>query len=351
MDGVYRNVKSHGGAKLALFGFFIGVGTSFAYFRNLLLGRLPRFAPRSRAAEILISLIPILLLAPLRALGDLLVYKKIKEKLGGRFIAGISGGGALPSAVDRFFDALGILVLEGYGLTETAPDLAVRLRRKPVVGTVGPILEGTQVKIVDENGASLPAGRKGLIMVKGPQVMSGYYKRPDLTAKVLAADGWFDTGDLGMLALGGEIKITGRAKDTIVLRGGENVEPAPIEQKLCESQYIKQVVVLGQDQKYLAVLIVPDQDALTAWGKENIVPSMDYENLLQQAETLELFSAEINELVSAKTGFKIFERINRFALLPAAFEPGKELSAKQEIKRHAVNEIYRKEIHKLFEPD
>jgi long-chain acyl-CoA synthetase len=277
------------------------------------------------------------------------VFKTVKDKLGGRFIAGISGGGALPPAVDRFFGAIGVLILEGYGLTETAPLIGVRPQDRPVMGTVGPAIRGTELKIVDELGERLPYGSKGLIVVRGPQVMMGYYKRPELTAKILDESGWLDTGDLGVLTRRGELKITGRAKDTIVLRGGENVEPLPIEQKLTESEYIMQAVVLGQDQKYLAALIVPNQDAVTAWAEENNIPIVDYEGLLQQPEVVELIDYEVSELVSAKNGFKSFERIFHFALLRAPFEVGKELSAKQEVKRHAIVEIYHKEVKKLFD--
>lgn len=350
-DGVYKSITQSGKAKQVLFKFFVGLGESFAYFRNHLLGRIPRFAPRSRALEIAASIIPFLLLAPLWALGDLLVFKKIKAKLGKRFIAGISGGGALPGSVDRFFDAIGVLILEGYGLTETAPVLGIRLRKHPVLGTVGPIHRGTEIRIVGERGEVLEAGKKGLIQVRGPQIMMGYYKRPDLTAKIMREDGWLDTGDLGMLTLDGEIRITGRAKDTIVLRGGENIEPVPIEQKLCESPYIQQAVVLGQDEKYLAALIVPKQENLTAWAEENGIPFNDYEALIQQPEVKELIDSEISELVSPRNGFKPFERIFRFAILAEPFQPGKELSAKQELKRHTVNEIYRKQIKALFAKD
>jgi long-chain acyl-CoA synthetase len=125
-DGIYRNIKAQGGIKKVLFSFFVGVGETYAYLRNKILGRIPEFTPRSRILDIAWSIIPFLLIAPLRGLGYLLVYKKIKEKLGGRFVAAISGGGALPPSVDRFFAALGVRVLEGYGLTETAPVLASR---------------------------------------------------------------------------------------------------------------------------------------------------------------------------------------------------------------------------------
>jgi len=212
----------------------------------------------------------------------------------------------------------------------------------------GKAVPGHSVRVLDERGRDQPPCIVGRVITTGGS-MQGYYRKPDLTAKVLGADGWLDTGDLGTLTRKGELRLTGRAKDTIVLLGGENVEPAPIEQKLGESEYIAQAVVLGQDQKYLAALIVPKQDAILGWAKDNNVPIVDYEDLLRQPEVVELIDYEVNELVSAKTGFKSFERIFRFALLPKAFEVDRELSAKQEIKRHAIAEIYSHQIRKLFQ--
>jgi long-chain acyl-CoA synthetase len=347
-DGIYRNIRQTGGAKAALFGFFVGTGKTFAYFRNMFLGRLPDFGNRSRLLDMVLPIIPLILLAPLRGLGELLVFKKIKTKLGGRFIAGVSGGGAMPPSVDVFFDTIGVQILEGYGLTETAPVLAVRPQRQPVMGTVGPAMNGTEFRIVDETGKDLGRCNKGVVWAKGPQVMQGYYKKPEWTARIMKGDGWLDTGDIGILTRHGDLKLTGRFKDTIVLRGGENVEPLPIEQRINDSQYIKQSVVLGQDQRFLAALIVPDQDAINAWAKDNNIPSSDYESLLAQPEVKELIDYEINQAVSPKTGFKSFERIFRFELLAVPFEQGKELSAKQEVKRHAVAEIYKPRIDKLF---
>ena len=348
-DGIYRTLKKQNPVKKGLFAFFVAIGESYAFFRDHLLGRRPRFAPSSRLLEILWSFLPLVLIAPFRAAGGLIVFRAVKSKLGGHFIAGISGGGALPPSVDRFFSAIGILVLEGYGLTEASPIIGVRHQDRPVMGTVGPAMTGTEVKIVDELGERLPHGEKGLVLVRGPQVMMGYYKKPELTAKAISESGWLDTGDIGMMTRDGELRITGRAKDTIVLRGGENVEPAPIEQKLAESEYIRQAVVLGQDQRYLAALIVPDQDAVTAWAQENNVPIVDYDGLLQSPEVAELIDSEVGDLVCGRTGFKTFERIFRFALLAKPFEVGRELSAKQEVKRYAIAELYRKEVKGLFE--
>jgi long-chain acyl-CoA synthetase len=350
-EGVYRNIRQQGGATKTIFSFFVGIGESYAYFKNHLLGRIPEFAPRSRILEIASSILPLLILAPLRALGYVLVFRKIKQKLGGRFIAGISGGGALPPSVDRFFDAHGIRILEGYGLTETAPVIGVRPLARPTIGTVGPLLEGIEIKIVDDAGKRLGPGHKGHIYVKGPQVMRGYFRDPERTAKAIDAEGWFDTGDLGLLSQRRELAIRGRAKDTIVLRGGENVEPAPIEARLCESDYILQAVVVGQDMRYLGALIVPREEAITAWAKENNVPIVDYESLLRQPEVLELIDAEIAERISPKSGFKSFERVFRSTLLALPFVEGRELSAKLELKRHVVAELYAKKIASLFEDE
>jgi len=347
-DGIYRNIKQTGGIKKHLFDFFIAVGTAHAFFRNLTFGLLPNFHGRIRILDTVVGFIPWLLLVPLNALGGLLVFKKITAKLGGRFKAGISGGGALPAQVDTFFSAVGITLLEGYGLTETAPVIAVRRHTNPRPGCVGELILDTEVKIVDEEGKTLPIGHQGLIMVKGGQVMTGYYKKPDLTAKVLSPDGWLNTGDLGMLTHDNEIKITGRAKDTIVLRGGENVEPAPIEAKINESEWIAQSMVVGQDQKYLAAFVVPRQDALMAFAQENNIPVADYDALLQTAEVNELVANDIADLVSPHTGFKPFERVFKFKLLAKPFEVGKELSHKQELARHKVVEIYARELAELF---
>lgn len=347
-DGVYRNIKQQGPVKKVLFDFFVAVGKLHAEFRNLVFGLVPNFHGRIRALDTLVGLVPWLALTPLKALGSLLIFNKIKQKLGGRFRAGVSGGGALPTQVDTFFSSIGILLLEGYGLTETAPVVAVRRYTKPRPGCVGQLVLDTEVKIVDEEGRTLPPGHKGLVMVRGGQVMKGYYKKPELTAKVLSSDGWLNTGDLGMMTHDGELKITGRAKDTIVLRGGENVEPAPIEEKIRESEWVLQCMVVGQDQKYLGALIVPQQEAVMAFAQENNIPILDYETLIQQPEINELVANDVADLVGPHNGFKPFERIFKFKLIPKPFEVGVELSHKQEVMRHRVVEIYAKEVAELF---
>lgn len=348
MSGVYKKVNAAGGIKKALFHFFVAIGKMHSHMTNMMYGLRPEYKKRKRGLEIGLAVLPYIFLYPLKKLGDILVFKGIKMRLGGNFVAGISGGGALPAAVDNFFSAAGILVLEGYGLTESAPVLGVRDQNHPVPGTVGPVFPGTEVKIVDESGNLLPPGKKGLVLARGPQIMLGYYKMEEQTHAAIDKDGWLNTGDLGMLTINNELTILGRAKDTIVLLGGENIEPSPIEEKISESMFISKAVLLGQDQKYLAALIVPDMEMLETYAKENSVSYMYTEDLVDTPEINEMINDIIQELVNPKNGFKNFERIFKFKILTKDFEIGKELSAKQEIKRHVINDLYAKEIKSLF---
>ena len=190
-------------------------------------------------------------------------------------------------------------------------------------------------------------GEKGVLFVRGPQVMKGYYKRPDLTEKVLSSDGWLDTGDLAMWTHKGEFAIAGRAKDTIVLSGGENLEPIPIEAKLCESEYIESAVVLGQDKRYLGALIVLNRARIEEYLTEKEIPYLS-DKLAQMAEVKALIERTVAEIISSKHGFKSFEHIVRFTLLGKSFEVGRELSAKQELKRFEINRLYEEEIADLF---
>jgi long-chain acyl-CoA synthetase len=347
-SAVYRKIREEGGVRFALFNFFIAVGKAHAYLSDMLRGLLPQFKRRIRLLDVAISFLPFLLLLPLKLLGSVLVFSKIKEKIGHKFVAGISGGGALPAYVDKFFQAVGILLLEGYGLTEAAPVISVRMQKRPIPNTVGPLLRGTEGKIMDETGQGLPPGKMGVLYVKGGQVMLGYYKKPKDTEKVLSSDGWLNTGDLAMFTHKGELKIVGRVKDTIVLRGGENIEPQPIEETIVQSPYVDQVIVLGQDQKFLAALVVLNDESIAEYAAKNNIPYQSLEELRDSAEIYELILGEINTLVSPRTGFKVWERIFRIKILAKHFEVGNELTSSLKMKRQVITEIYKKEMQELF---
>ncbi len=344
-----RKMNEEGGIKKALFNFFLRVATAHQVCANLVRGLMPQFKRRVRLFDFLLGIIPFILMWPLRALGNVLVFSKVKARLGGRFRFSVSGGGALPPYVDKFFGAAGILMLEGYGLTETTPVISVRLEKHPMQGTIGPALAELEVKLLDpETHQPVGPGKKGVIFVKGPNVMKGYYKRPDKTAEVLGKDGFLDTGDLGMITYKGELKIIGRTKETIVLLGGENVEPVPIEDAILECDYIDQVMVVGQDQKFLGALVVPNLEALEKWAQKEEVPYAAKEDLLENAQANELIAEELNARVNAERGFRVWERIFRFKMIAKHFEVGIELSGSLKMKRNVIADIYKKELAEIF---
>ncbi len=345
--GVFQNVAKKPPVSRALFKFFVWAGTAHAVCSNMVRGWMPRFRRRIRALDFAAGIIPWLLLWPLKLLGGVLVFNTIKKKIGGRFKAGVSGGGSLPSSVDAFFQAIGVILLDGYGLTETAPVIGIRPFFRRVPRTVSPF-PGTEIKIVDEHAQPVKPGVKGVIKVRGPQVMKGYYKQEEMTKAVIDGDGWLNTGDLGVWTYDGEYAIRGREKDTIVLSGGENVEPVPIEAKLRESSYIEQAVILGQDQKYLAALIVIDTKEVEQYVYDSGLAYFSRDDFITMAEVHELINYEIESLINSKNGFKSFEHIYRFKLLDRSFQLGRELSAKQEVKRHQIAEMYEREIRDLF---
>ncbi len=345
--GVYQNVKTKSPVARGLFHFFVFIGAHHTNAINLVKNTKPQFKKRFYPLDLILGSLLLIILTPFKLLGDVLVFNGIKKKFGNNFKAGVSGGGSLPAPIDKFFKAIGVTLLDGYGLTETAPVIGLRKMNRQVPETVAPLPE-TSIKIVKEDGSLAAPGEKGVIWAKGEQVMLGYYKRDDLTQAIMDKDGYINTGDIGMWTHKGEYAIKGRAKDTIVLSGGENIEPLPIEAKLRESEFIEQVMVVGQDKKYLGALIVIDSKQIELYVKENNIPYMSRGDLLGLIEVNNLIQSEINELVSGKTGFKGYEHIARFTITDHPFKVGEQLSAKQEIMRHKVGEQYKKEIEALF---
>lgn len=347
-EGIIRAMRKQGGIVYFCFKLFLFIGKLYRRITRVLFRKKARIYEDNLILNWMILAIPFILLWPLNKLGDKIVFSKIRDRLGTSFRAGISGGGALPPAVDEFFWAVGVCVVEGYGLTETAPVISVRPINNPIFGTIGTPIRGVEVRVLDNKGRELPAGVQGVIEVRGGTVMKGYYKQPELTKTVINNDGWFNTGDIGLKTLNGELILKGRVKDTIVLRGGENVEPLPIEMKLNESRYISQSIVVGQDQRHLAALLVPDEIEIKEYAEKNEIAYTLYDELLRNTAIHELLANEISNLISAKNGFRLFERINHFDCISKKLEIGVELSAKQEIKRYVIRKMYANAIKKLF---
>ncbi|MDE7391278.1 MAG: AMP-binding protein, partial [Treponemataceae bacterium] len=209
-DGIYRNMRKTGGIVYLLFKFFVRVALIHAKIDRVLFDKTSRFGIDKRWLQWPGFVIPWLALYPIRLLGNVLVFRKIKAMLGTGFRAGVAGGGALPRAVDAFFWAIGVKLVEGYGLTETAPIISVRPIKNPVFGNVGSPIRGISARVVDfETGKDLGRGKKGVLEIKGGTVMKGYYKRPDLTKKAINEDEWFNTGDIAILTRHNEIVLRG----------------------------------------------------------------------------------------------------------------------------------------------
>ena len=268
---------------------------------------------------------------PAEALAAAQLWPRMRQQLvGGRLRTAISGGGALAPYVDGFFEAVGIELLVGYGLTETSPVLTCRRQWANRRGSAGQPLADTSLRIVDpESRRTLAIGERGLVLARGPQVMAGYWGKPEATAKVLDGEGWFDTGDLGLLLADGTLVLTGRAKDTIVLSSGENIEPGPLEDALAALPMVEQLMVVGQDRRQLGLLLVPKAEALAAWALAQglpvpgIVQAGEAGPLATDPALLKALSRDFNRVLAARAGSRPDERLAGVAVVaPFTIENG-----------------------------
>lgn len=263
---------------------------------------------------------------PLHALALALIWPTLRRQLsGGQLAYPISGGGAIAPHIDAFFESVGIELLVGYGLTETSPVVSCRRPWRNIRGSSGLPMPDTEFRIVDpDTGAALGFRERGRVLVRGPQVMGGYLGKPEASAKVLDGEGWFDTGDLGMLLPDGSVALTGRAKDTIVLSSGENIEPGPLEEALVASPLIEQVMLVGQDERQLGALVVPRADAIVAWaGQQGLEIAADLGGLPGDPALCKLLMREANRLLKQRVGARGDERLAGVVLVdPFSIENG-----------------------------
>jgi long-chain acyl-CoA synthetase len=272
------------------------------------------------------------------SIADKLVFKKWRAALGDNVKIIVSGGASLQPRLAHIFGAIGIEVLEGYGLTETSPVIAVN---KPITnetkyGTVGPVLAGVEVKIADD----------GEILCKGPNIMLGYYKAPELTKEVIDEEGWFHTGDIGIFEEGKYLKITDRKKEMFKLSSGKYVAPQVIENKLKESTFIEQVMVIGENQKFASAIISPHFTFLHNWATIHEVEYRDNLELIQLPKVVARYQRVVNEM-NKQMGQA--EQIKRFRLVQEEWTPDTgELSPTLKLKRKYLVQKYAKLIEEIF---
>jgi len=267
-----------------------------------------------------------------------LVFSKWREALGGNIQFIVTGGAAASEKLLRIFNGAGIPIYEGYGPTENSPVVCINRKSKgdSMYGTVGPVLSGIEVKLAED----------GEILVQGPTVMQGYYKRPDLTAETII-NGWLYTGDIGVWVNKRFLKITDRKKELFKTSGGKYVAPQPIENKMKESRYISQILVVGPERKFVGALIVPSVNALKEWMKQKGLSYTTTEDLIKNEAVLNLYKQIIEEY---NQNFNHVEQIKRFELLPRewSIETG-EMTPKLSLKRKVIMEKYKDAIERIYD--
>ena len=271
-------------------------------------------------------------------MADKLVYQKIKKELGGRIRGMVSGGGTLNKEIARFFWAIDIPVLEGYGLTETAPVITTNPMVRAKIGTVGKVLPNLDVKIAED----------GEILVRGPSVMKGYYNDDEATNQAFTGD-WFKTGDIGVFDEDGYLRIIDRKKRILVLSTGKNVSPQPIENAICESPYIEYALLVGDGKKYVIVLIKPDFEQLVLWAKRKNIEHVNDRLLVKNENIQRLILSEVKEKVRE---FATFEQPKRIIIVDDEWtvESG-EITPKLSVRYKIVEKRYQTLIEKVYESE
>ena len=348
---VHAKLKKQGGKTLKIFNALVWISSTYKRNNRILRSRLPeyetgtvveRWYRKSVAAVKIAILFPLYLFATKK-------LSKVQDRFGGRLRLAISGGGTLAPYLEEWLDAIGIRIVNAYGMTECSPAIAGRALHCRIFGTVGPPMAETEIRVVSEQGESLPIGEEGLIEVKGPQVTPGYYHNDDENQKSFTEDGFFKTGDLGRLTTNGVLVITGRAKEIIVLASGENIDPTRIEDAISRFPFIKDAVLVGQDKKGLGALLVPNVDEFKEYVAERFAHlRKDKDDLLEDRNVLNQIKGEMNRLLMPKQGFKPHEKLQNIVFLKKEFTLGEELTNTLKKKRHVIEKKYHEIINNLL---
>jgi len=268
---------------------------------------------------------------------NFLAFKKVRDSLGGKIRFTVSGGASLSENIAGFFSKIGVLILEGYGLTETSPVIAVNQVHNFKFGTVGKIVPGVKVKITEDKE----------ILVKGPNVFQEYFKNKDETKLSFDKEGWFRTGDLGFIDKQGFLTIIGRAKEMIVTSYGKNVWPERVENSLNNDRFISQSMIIGNNKKFVSALIVPDWQEVEIYFKQNNLVLQEHEKLTKSSVLLDIFQKRIDEKINPE--LHDFEKVKKFKLLPQEFSQEQdELTATLKLRRHIIENHYKKSIESMY---
>jgi long-chain acyl-CoA synthetase len=271
-----------------------------------------------------------------RRVADRLVFATLRARTGGRIRFFISGGAPLSPEIAKFFFAAGMPILEGYGLTETSPVMAVNTFGHTRLGTVGRPIPGVEIRIAPD----------GEIITRGPNVMRGYFEKPEATAAAIDPDGWFHSGDIGLLDADGYLRITDRKKDLIVTAGGKNIAPQPIENLAKSSKFVSNAVMLGDRRPFPIMLVVPNAEPLKAWAARHGLPADEMDHLCKLPEVHTKLEREVRKTLR---DLAQFEMPKKFLLLPRDFSvEGGELTPTLKVRRRVVEERHKAAIEALY---
>jgi long-chain acyl-CoA synthetase len=359
-DFIHSKMSQHMRSQSALvrgvFKFFVMINLNYKGFKSYFSKTFITYKSEKSVLKILKSIgfgFLVCITFPLHKMAEV-IFKPIRERVGGRLRVAISAGGSFSPQVDSFFAAVGITVLNSYGMTESAPGITSRIMNHNTLGSVGIPFMDTEIKILNEQGNEVATGQKGTLYMRGPQVMMGYYKNKEATDAIISKDGWLCTGDVAKKTVFGDYVLVGRNKDTITLSGGENVDPNPIEDKIQECELIDHAMILGQDRQGLTAFIAINEEELARISellKVKMTSAFSHLTNTTELKSKEVSEAytklkewimiELDKKITRKTGFKPFEKILDVIIVKNTFTIGEELTQTLKIKRQKISEKYR----------
>jgi len=349
--GVFLKIDGRPPLQRKLARWLVARSLTWARARRVLEGREPEVRPHGRVWRSTVrgwARVTAAVLRPAHALADRLVFREVRAGLGGRLRFPCVGGGPLPDTVDEFFDAAGMPLLEGFGMTEAMVVIAMRDPFHRRLRTAGHVIHGMEYRLAREDGRECRPGDVGRLLVRGPNVMRGYYKDPERTARVLGPDGWFDTHDLALVHADGSLRVLGRSDDTLVLTNGENVNAPYLENELCASEWIERAVIVGEGRPFVAAFLAPSRAHLESLARRLGLPVDDLAALVTDERVLKHYRHLASVISGDARRFAPYERVHRVRLWLGEFRIGHELSQTLKLRRHEFLRLYSDKIDELY---
>jgi long-chain acyl-CoA synthetase len=349
--GVFLKIDGRPPFRRRLARWLVARALTYARARRVLDGREPEVRPHGRLYRRLRrgwARFAAGSLRPVHALADRLVFREVRAGLGGELLFPCVGGGPLPDSVDEFFDAAGLPLLEGYGMTEAIVVMSMRDPFHRRLKTAGHIIPGMEYKLVNGKGEACRPGDVGRLQVRGPNIMRGYYKDPERTAQVLGPDGWFDTHDVALVHADGSLRVLGRDDDTLVLTNGENVNAPYLENELCASEWIDRAVVVGEGRPFVAAFLAPSRTHLESLARKLGLPVDDPAAVVADERVVKHYRHLASVISGDARRFAPYERVHRVRIWLGEFRIGKELSQTLKLRRHEFLRLYSREIDELY---